>query len=243
MYYEAFTSILRFIAQLNEFTPIFIVWIVSPLPTTDIRPESPLYGSVLRSVGYGISEPLYTFLLASLPVNPAFSFLMTTVLHGFQIFWLCITLDYIANHRLHDARRRYQTPKPFLSDCESAMGAKADAEDGPGNGSHPAITKDLNWKLLYPFVFVHVQTTAASSAALLLSAQTVDVEDFESSTIHVILLVAGLFYFFLSRLADCYLARLMGLPLYFGQNRASRVVVSQVANLLLIILLRAGVRW
>lgn len=31
--------------------------------------------------------------------------------------------------------------------------------------------------------------------------------------VHVILLAAGLFYFFLSRLADCYLARARGLPL------------------------------
>lgn len=35
----------------------------------------------------------------------------------------------------------------------------------------------------------------------------------------------------------------MGVPLYFGQHQKSRVVISQVANLLLIVLLRAGVRW
>ena len=243
MYHDSFTSILRFIAQLNEFTPIFNIWILSRPAPSEGRTGSSLNGSLLRSIGYSISEPLYTLLLAHLPMDPAFTLLVTTVLHGFQILWLWITLDYIANYRLHHGRGRDQTPKVFQTDCESAMREKLDAEDCPGHGSHSASTKNIDWKLLYPFNFAHVQTAAASSAALLLAAQTADTTESKSYTIHVILLIAGLFYFFLSRFADCYLARLMGLPLSFGQHRAIEVVIPQVANLLLITLLRAGIRW
>jgi hypothetical protein len=237
---ELLTLALRFIAQLNEFTPIFIIWIVSPPTTSECWSRSSLSASILKSIGYAISEPLYTSTLARLLIDPAFLFVMTAVLHGFQILWLWITLDGIADFHFRDARRRDQEAR---SDCESATGEKLDAEDYPGHGSHSSSTKHLDWKIQHPFVFAHVQTAAASSAALLLAAQTADVTHSKSHTIHVILLAAGLFYFFLSRLADCYLAHLMGLPLYFGQHWTTKLTIPQSANLLLTIALRAGVRW
>jgi hypothetical protein len=81
------------------------------------------------------------------------------------------------------------------------------------------------------------------NAALLLAAQTAELTELNSYTVHVVLLAAGQFYFFLSRLADCCLACVVGLPLYFGQRRTVKVLLPQMANLLLIALLRAGVRW
>lgn len=71
MYHAPFISALRLIAQLNEFTLIFNTWIVSTLTTSEGRTRSSLYGSVLRSIGYAVSEPLCTLLLARLPVDPA----------------------------------------------------------------------------------------------------------------------------------------------------------------------------
>ncbi|KAM0707660.1 hypothetical protein Q7P35_004307 [Cladosporium inversicolor] len=235
MYHEPFISVLRLIAQLNEFTLIFNVWIVSPFTTSEGRTQSSLFGSILRSIGYAISEPFYTLLLARLPVDPAFSLLMTTVLHGFQILWLWIMLDCVAKFRLRNARRRDQE---YQSNYDFASEKKVDAGD-----LNFASTKDIDWKILYQFIFCFIQTAAASNAALLLAAQTAEVAELKSYMAHIILLGAGLFYFFLSRLAECYLARVMGLPLYFGQHRALNVVIPQVANLLLILLLRAGVRW
>lgn len=160
---------------------------------------------------------------------------MTTVLHGSQIYWLWIMLDCVADLRLHNARRRDQESQ---SNYEFAPEEKSVADD-----LNCASTKDLDWKIMCPFVFSFIQTAAASNAALLLATQTAEVTESKSYTIHIILLVAGLFYFFLSRLADCYLARTMEFPQYFGQYRAADVVVPQVANLLLMILLRAGLRW
>lgn len=235
MYREASISALRFAAQLNELTLMFNIWILSPLAKSEGRTRNSLYGTMLRSVGYAVSEPLYTLLLARLPVDPAFSFLITTVLHGSQIYWLWIMLDHVANLRFRNARHR---DNESLSNHESFSKKNYDAEEC----QHASI-KDIDCKILYPFIFSFVQTAAALNAALLLAAQTAKVTELKSYTVHIILLVAGLFYFFLSRLADCYLARTMGLPLYFGQHRATAMVIPQVANLLLIILLRAGVRW
>ena len=232
MYHEVFMSALRLIAQLNEFTLVLNVWIVSPLVT---RNRSSLVGSVLRSIGYATSEPLYILLLARLPLDPALSFFMATVLHGFQVYWLWLMLDCVANLRLRDARRRDQEAQ---SDHEFDSEKKLGAEE-----PHPASNKDIARKVLVPFVFSFIQTAAVSNAALLLAAQTAELTELKSYTVHVILLATGLFYLFLSRLADCYLARVMGLPLYYGQHRTAKVVLPQVTNLLLIVLLRAGIRW
>lgn len=204
MHHKVFISALRLIAQLNELTLIFNVWIVSPVAT-------------------------------SKAVDPAFSFFMSTVLHGFQFYWLWLMLDCVAHLRLRNARERYQEAQ---SGYEIALEKELDAQE-----SHLTSTKDIDWKVLFPFVFSYIQTAAASNAALLLAAQTAELTESKSYTTHVILLAAGLFYFFLSRLADCYLARAMGLPLYFGQHRTAKVVIPQVANLPLVVLLRAGVRW
>lgn len=100
MHHEAFISILRLIAQLNEFTLIFNIWIVSPLVHTGGRTRSSIFGATLRSIGYAVSEPLYTLLLARIPADPAFPFLMATVIHGFQVYWLRIMLDGVATLRL-----------------------------------------------------------------------------------------------------------------------------------------------
>ena len=229
MYHEISMSALRLIAQLNELMLIFNVWIVSPVAASEARNRSSLSGSLLRSIAYAISEPLYTLLLARLPWNSAFSFLMATFLHGSQIYWLWVMLDCVAH------RRRNQGVQ---SDVERSLDKKLHAET-----SHPARTIDIDWKVLSPFVFSFVQTAAASNAVLLLAAQTAELTKLNTDTVYVILLAAGLFYFFLSRFVECYLASVMGLPLYFGQHRAVEVVVPQVANLLLIILLRAVVRW
>ena len=234
MRHEIFISSLRLIAQLNEFTLIFNIWIVSPLATSEGQTRSSLFGSALRSIGYAISEALYTLLLAHLPADPAFSFFVSTVLHGFQIYWLRIMLDCVAHFRLRDARRSDQEA---LSNREPISDKRLDVQQSPS-----AKTEDINWKALYPFVFSFIQTAAASNAALLLAAQTAELTELKSYTVHVILLATGLFYFFLSRLADCYLAQVMGLPLYFGQHRTAKVLFTQVVNLLLIVLLRAGVR-
>jgi hypothetical protein len=141
-------------------------------------------------------------------------------------------LDCISNIRLRNARgRKQEAQSAYEFDAEK----KLDAEE--------SNTKRIDRKVLYPFVLCFIQTVAASNAALLLAAQTAEVTGWKSYTVHMILLATGLFYFFLSRLADCYLARLMGLPLHFGQYRTVGVTIPQLANLLLIILLRAGVRW
>lgn len=234
MRHEIFISSLRLIAQLNEFTLIFNVWIISPLATSEGQTRNSLFGSVSRSIGYAISEPLYTLLLARLPVDPAFSFFISTVLHGFQVYWLWIMLDGVAHFRLRDARR---SDHATLPDHESISDKIPDVQH-----SHHARTGDINWKVLHPFVFSVIQTAAASNAALILAAQTAELTELKSYTVHVVLLAAGLFYFFLSRLADCYLAQVMGLPLYLGQHRTAKVLFAQVVNLLLITLLRAGVR-
>jgi hypothetical protein len=141
-------------------------------------------------------------------------------------------LDRVANLRLRNSRR---DTEEFQSDCEFDPERMLDAEE--------SNTNDIDWKATYPFVVSFIQTAAASDAALLLAAQTVEHTEMKSYAVHIILLVAGLFYFFLSQLADCWQARVIGLPLYLGQNRAGEVVIPQVANLLLIILLRAGVWW
>jgi hypothetical protein len=236
MYYEALKSTLRFIAQLNEFTLLFNIWIVSPLAHSKGQTRSSIVGSTLRSIGYAVSEPLYTLLLAHLPIDPALSLLMATIIHCFQFYWLWIMLDCVANLRLRNARTRDHEAQ---SGRDLVAEGKLDAEDRHLASS----TENIDWKILYPFAFSFIQTAAASNAALLLAAQTAEITELNSHTVHVILLAADLFYFVLSRLADCYLARAMGLPLYFGQNRALKMVIPQVANLLLIVLLRAGARW
>lgn len=228
IYHETFISALRLIAQLNEVTLIFNVWIVSPVAASEARTRSSLSGSLLRSIAYAVSEPLYTLLLSRLPWDPAFSFLMAMFLHGFQIYWLWVMLDCVAHRRRNLG---------VQSDVERSLDMKLHA-----GRSHPARTIDIDWKVLSPFVFSFVQTAAVSNAALLLAAQTADSTELKSSTVYVISLATGLFYLFISRLADYYLARFMGLPLYFGQLRTIEVVIPQVANVLLIILLRAGVR-
>lgn len=231
MYHEVFISALRLIAQLNEFTLIFNVWIVSPIAASEARNRSSLFGSILKSIGYAVSEPLCTSLLARLPLDPAFSFIMATFLHGFQIYWLWIMLDCDA-YRKRRTNQEVQSGHEFLSDKTLDTGKSLSAR-----------MKDIDWKVLYPLAFSFIQTAAASNAALLLAAQTAELTELKSYTVHAILLAIGLFYFFISRLADCYLAWVMGLPLCFGQHRTAKVIVPQVANLLLIILLRAGVRW
>jgi hypothetical protein len=235
MYYEPLKSTLRFIAQLNEFTLLSNIWILSPLAHSEGQTRSSIVGSTLRSIGYAVSEPLYTLLLAHLPIDPALSLLMATVIHCFQIYWLRIMLDCVANLRLRNGR--WENEEAQL-DYECDARKKLDAA-----GCNSAGAEDIDWKVLYPFVFSFVQTAAASNAALLLAAQTVEETELKSYTVHIVLLVAGIFYFFLSRFADCYLARTIGLPLYCGQHRKRRVVIPQVANLLLIVLLRAGARW
>jgi hypothetical protein len=173
-------------------------------------------------------------LLARLSADPAFSFFVSTFLHGFQIYWLRIMLDCVAHFRFRDARRSDQEA---LSNHEPISNKLLDVQQ-----SRSAGTEDIDRKVLHPFVFSFIQTAAASNAALLLAAQTAELTELKSYTVHVILLAAGLFYFFLSRLADRYLAQVMGLPLYLGQHRTAKVLFAQVVNLLLIILLRAGVR-
>lgn len=235
MYHEAFTSALRFTAQSNEFILVFNTWIVSLPATSEDQIRCSSFASILRSVGYAISEPLYTLLLARLPVDPALSFFMSTVLHGIQVYWLWLMLDCVAYPCLRNTRRVNQEAQ---TDCEFVAEKNLDAGE-----PHSARMKGVSRKVLRPFVFSYIQTAAASNAALLLAAQTAKLTELESHMVHLILLAAGLFYFFLSRLADCYLARTMGLELYFGQHRTARKLIPQVANLLLIVLLRAGVRW
>jgi len=239
MYYNILKSALRLIAQLNEFTLIFSIWIISPTTTSEGRTRSSLLGSILRSTCYGISEPLYAYPLARLPIDPAFTLLMTTVFHGFQIFWLWITLDCVANFRLHNAQKKEQTLQAKAAHARETLTLEESSDAGDCCPSR----RDLDWKVLYPLVFSCIQTAAASNAALLLAAQNMDVIVSKSHTVHVILLTAGVFYFFLSRLADCYLAWAMSLPLYFGQHRAATMMVQQLANLVLVILLRFGSRW
>lgn len=239
MYCEALKSSLRLTAQLNEFTLIFNVWIVSPTIARDRQSQNTLVGAILRSIGYSISETLYTLLLARIPADPAFILLMTTVLHGSQAFWLWFTVEAVADFRQHKARRMNLTLQAAEQGHELAMGDKSET-----NSFHPPSTNHLNWNIRLPLAFAQLQTAAASNAALLLAAQNADITQAEGShTVHAILLSAGLFYFFASRLGDCYFARVMGFPLYFGQHRGTNVVIPQVANLLLIVLLRGGVRW
>jgi len=238
MYYEVLKLALRLTAQLNEYTLMLNAWIPSPPPTPESRSKRILLGPLMRSICYGITEPLYTLLLARIPLDPSFNLLMITVIHGFGLFMLWTTLEKVTDLHLHDARKR-----EHLVHVEQAEGGVSAETKHGTNGAHAPSTVKLDCKVLYPFVLAHVQSAAASNAALLLAAQNVEATEIESQTIHVILLSAGLFYFFLAGLAYCYFARSLELPFCFGQHRGINVVIPQMANMLLVLMLRGGVRW
>lgn len=238
MYYEALKSALRLTAQLNEYTLMLNAWILSPSTTPECRSRRTLLGPTLTSICYGTAEPLYSLLLARIPLDPSFVLLMTTVIHGFGLFMFWSTMNLAADFQLRDAREREHRVQ--LEKAEEGVPAESELIT---DGARSTSARKLNWRVLYPFVFAHIQSAAASNAALLLVAQTAKFTEIESQTVHMILLIAGLFYFFLSGLADCYLARAMGLPFCIGQYRAIEVVIPQVANMLLVLMLRGGVRW
>lgn len=231
MSYEVFKSSLRLFAQINTLTLMSNTWIISPPKTANPHVPRTLVGSTLRSFAYSTSEPLYYLLFIRIPAEPSYIFFMTAAIHTMLAFFFWVIATDNAGLKSFGVPEKAQHQ------------VAPEKQEGNADASSPTSMLDLDRKLTYPLICTQIQMAAASNAGLMLAARNFDIKSIEYRWVHVILLIAGLCYMFLARLPDIFLARQMCLPSYLGQDRAATTLISQAANLLLILVLSGVVRW
>jgi hypothetical protein len=230
---------IRLTAGLSEFTLLFNTWIISsPADNDHQHYYTWLLPSALGAIIFAISEPLYTFILVRLPIEPAFLALVVPVS---QVLTTMLLWDVTGAVELE----RIRATNKYIQRAETSKEARYEAPSVRDSLGFDSVTlkraQELGHNTFWAFVVAHVQHAASTTASLLFFAQNIDVTHTKSSALHIFLVSSAVVYFGLSRLADYVFARFAELPCYIGENGLGEPV-KQVKNLLWLIVVRAVVR-
>lgn len=234
MLYDILKTAVMLTASLSEFTLLFNIWIISPIAGRNRVSDAWLLPSNC-SVLFAISEPLYIYWLARIPLEPVYLAFMVPVVQAVLFFTFREVRDF---ERL---KLECATKEPNKRSMEDREVLEASLSAHQSNSIAITCVQDPNARAFWAFAVAHVQTAAATTASLLLAAQNLDVTELGSHTLHVLLVCCALGYFGLSRLADHFFARSVQLPSFFGQG-GSRITAEQLKNLLWLVAVRAMAR-
>jgi hypothetical protein len=228
----------RLTAGLSEFTLLFNTWIVSSPTDNDSQHQYTWLLPALSAIVFAISEPLYTFILVRLPIEPAFLALVVPVSQVLTTMLLWDVTGAVELERIRAANK-------YIQRAETAKESRCEVPAVKESLGFDSVTlkraQELGHKTFWAFVVAHVQHAASTTASLLFLAQNIDVTHTKSTALHIFLVSSALVYFGLSRLADYGFARFAGLPCYIGENGLGEAV-KQVKNLVWLIAVRVVVR-
>jgi hypothetical protein len=228
----------RLTAGLSEFTLLFNTWIISSPADNDCQHQYTWLLPTLGAIIFAISEPLYTFILVRLPIEPAFLALVVPVSQVLTTMLLWDVTGVVELERIRAANE-------YIQRAETAKESRCEVPAVKESLGFDSVTlshaQELGHKTFWAFVVAYAQHAASTTASLLFLAQNIDVAHTKSSALHTFLVSSALVYFGLSRLADYGFARFAGLPFYIGENGVGEAV-DQVKNLLWLIAVRAIVR-